>query len=1660
MSKKSVDERIDIATTKAIQENKSFSSCNKFAKYAGVGTRELTGDRLDRIKNVGVEVHKGRSVEEKKVITDEKIDDAIKRALVENKSFSSCCKFAKYAEVDVGILTEERLDRIKKAGVEVYKGRSAKERKAIIDEKMDDAIKKALLENKSFLNHREFAKYAGVSAGLLTENRLDRIKKAGVKVYKKRNNEERKAIIDEKMDDAIKKALLENKSFLNHREFAKYAGVSVGTLTEDRLERIRNAGVEVYRERSAEEKKSINDKKMNDAIKKALVENKSFLNHSEFAKYAGVSTIVLTEDRLNKIKKAGVKVHKERNNEESKAITDEKIDDAIKKALVENKSFFNHREFAKYIGVSAGLLTENRLDRIKKAGVEVHKGRNTEIVDREIDDAIKKALTENKSFLNRSEFAKYAEVNVGLLTENRLDRIKKAGVNCNALNFEIKPSQNVVKKLKKYKGHYNSLASLAKKTSITYSTLVRYVEFLPTYGIYVDTPQASKNKEFVVKWCKKQEVQAESNDALESLAKSNLGINIRISEDDRHYIESSGVIIDTGHKKYEMLESVIEENTVDIKKGKNSARQINYQCLLKGYYFEEKTIVEYIKKNHSDMHISDTMLSRLTLAREMAKNKKEVLFCSELPVINNTKEGVLMAKENTQKRFYEIWREYTWYYVNNYSLGGNLKKMVNMAGVKSIDDYIKKFPARAKVLFLTEEFAKNFESLGLNGFVTLLLYCSSDSKSITDVSSFSLNQLLSGFIAYLVVNNLAVAHVKFIKKTGGVNDNENVYSILRGHEKFNLKESALESKQLKIYYKNIIKKKSNQTHFYQLLMSLASKGNLEVMRQKDFDMFVDTSNKYTSLSVGSNFFSGYTLNILHGNGRDDIKEPVIEKNIKEHYWNIINKANLSEQVSRNYNDLFSIGLDSVVYHNRGLAKIDSSTKLIKSIAFLLEALSGYDHRFTRDEMKRFLSNLKKDESLDNLENWAIKNDRHDEYRSVTHNLYYFFFQMDKFADGFEHEYSKVYDELWKVSVRNGGARNNKRKAFPPIVYDVIAKMPLKYPLPRNNYPIPRSNKDGEVIDTSYWKLDTSPIPAVAFAALSSVPRRGDSIINMDLDEGFILNDKRSDIKSISFTKDKNKNNPKLNIDSTLTNLVFANRLEQRRLISGYVKHMQDAQSTCMVKLKDEGWINALFPIDNSKKSGTLPKEHLDSLNVFYTLMAQYEIQEMYKSGELHEMLISVHEDERDERAKQIAEMTLVYPREKSKSYKNPIDVPDNYSEFLKYDFTLYEVKKRFYTPDGTHNLRGSGATYLYYQGVPLPMISDVTGHNTQHVLNEVYIDYQDDVARKILDEIRKKDSNRLYALGLAPITTARKVINEIFIPMSKSDNPVEILEELHRLNFRSTSCAIPKIDKRVYGKDVKYLKDEDSYWVDNGLEIASKAEPIVHWEAKAHGICTMKTKCPDGINQCCALCPHLLYNSLSLDGVNFKRREAIIEQEVIGRKLNELSINKRSNAFREVSAEYSIKAKEVIAWSVLESKILEMIDESHCDNNSSNALIELSKKVTVFSEVIMKQREVGFDEYQLTHLADAQVLNLYTHKSDRILNRIENKMKNTQLLKGNFEEAVKIAKNGIYHKLTEYYKLSAEMKSAYAKEMLDDEVVNCDDEIEAVEILQIEGKDV
>jgi hypothetical protein len=998
---------------------------------------------------------------------------------------------------------------------------------------------------------------------------------------------------------------------------------------------------------------------------------------------------------------------------------------------------------------------------------------------------------------------------------------------------------------------------------------------------------------------------------------------------------------------------------------------------------------------------SDNMKKRFKYAELLIEaGIIDIDFVDSLPQINNSIDGniILLNKINNNKSFIDLWKEYCHYIINEEIFGHVKNGNIKTSG--SLDELLELHPEYKDSFFLSEDFLKDFIKLGYKGVAALAYTAMNKSKNdkekrVLSKKFHSTNARCSGFFMYLCKKEVGLSHPKFITIFGETLINKIIEKLSAKHNLHMVLLEAKKNQQIKKKDSDYLSSKMAIKQLNYLYFACSYTIDPWSPTKEDFENYYNSAQLYANPNGTMNHARFVEILFLALDNKNAIKQKE-DINIIDKYGQRITDLKLSRETLDNYKTLID---DSTrILNERILLKeisIGSANQDIKAYCTLFSFLNLINKKLSRKEMIETLNPTIKTEY--DFKTYYLEKYSVDSFWKAGSILFLLFDETE------DKEYKGACNTSWFSRSKKHNKRKLVRSGMNDLIYETLQKIALHSPAKSDVYPFLKYSESKELVDTSWWKHDTSPIPAVALWLATKLPRRGLHILNLDVENFLIYNETQElngktkrELAGFLFNTDKNKDFVKKNRDfipSRLLRRIFTE--SELSMIENYVDYIKKVYYFVgKVKYPSGGDykdFRPLFPANNYKEA--MPKRHLDAYFNKTLLLTQFKVREMAINNEINKYF---NEDEREEAIEKYKDCTLLFRR------KNGKKLPQSLEEmnFINYSDSLYF--SYFTSKDGLHNLRGTGATYLLMTvGFSIEDITFVTGHTDDKVLQNVYLNIKEHQLLNILNNSMVDlglITEKLKEPTLSPKSSGENFINKVVlraIELENDDSNI-VLQKLINNGYISQKVPIISDNKKIYG-------DIGEIIVNNGLEIASKFHPIGNWESLSYGICTMKNKCPQGTAGICSKCPHLIFNLLNIEGILFKINEITLILSNIQILVSESFKKGNNQARQELKKEHDAVFEEWIGWM----NIITLLEEEYLKNESESK----NKSLVVSSCVAFTYCDLK--RLQVEIINHANKLNIKNNNTERAKIEISNKLLMTAVKNNDTKTSKKLITEGI-----------------------------------------------
>lgn len=1153
-------------------------------------------------------------------------------------------------------------------------------------------------------------------------------------------------------------------------------------------------------------------------------------------------------------------------------------------------------------------------------------------------------------------------------------------------------------------------------------------------GIVIEshhTYSASKNVLYIIDKLKESNHKVINTDAILEYSKDIHNIQIAVfSEATASYLKNTFDIFSKENREYycEIVKDIMVNLThIDEATPNDISLQEIKLHILNAYdlYVNEQeliSILEEMEINIAEL-IKDNILKRIRYAKLLTNsNIVEIEYKNKLHQINTSTNIIISKGIKNTDALVKQWKEYVEYLINN-NLAGYIKKGLHHQK-RSLEEHLSLHPEYSKAFFLDDDL-KTIKELGYEGLAALAFTAMNKSQSDSTKRTLSkiyhsTNARCSGFFMYLATKGLALSQSKYITIFGGTLIIDIIGELSKNHIGYAIYEKAINNDELPKKSKTSLSNKSVLNHLNYLCFSILPNIDAMLLTRSDFEDYIEVTEFHTNVSGSISHKSFIELTFsYYGNKMAFLQKKQISN--KEYFHNKLLEKNLSEETLINYNILIS-DIERIIAEREINEQI--STKYIhshiKTYANLLAFLDILNTRLTRKEFINIFNPAF--ESKDDFRTYYVNEFSESAYHSAGS------FLLLLFKETRDKEYYGAYSDKWHSTRKNNKVLTKKRNGLDRLVYETLQSVAFNTPAPNKNYPFIKNSKDGSILDTSWWKHDTSPVIAIALWLATKLPRRGLHILNLDVNDFLVYEDVigidgKTDrvLSGFYFNTDKNRNISKVKkdiISIRLLRKIF--KPIELELIENYVQYVKDAYDFMPeVEYTSGGGykkIKPLFP--NNEYNGTIPKNHLDIQYNKTLLMTQFRVRELASQG-VFDNEFNIHE--RENRVRELKECTLLFNKEEQE-YKH---IPVSYEELIELNYAESSYIKFFTSIDGLHNLRGAGATYLLKTvKMSIEDITFVTGHTNDKILQTIYLHINETDLIRIVDETMV-DLNILKE-GISKLSDSSSRLSTDFIDkvvMPLINNTEEcsqkILKKLEENGFMCQDITIISDDKNIYG-------DIGEILVNNGLKIASKFHPIGNWDVYPFGICTLKDRCPRGTAGICSKCPHLLFNAFNIEGVIFKVNESMLELAHLQTLLSKAYKCGTLESRQSIKKEHTQKFEEWVGWI----QILQIIEDDITERINKN-----NKNLPAISSIVTSKIS-SIRDLQMDIISDARKMNIENITTTNIINDISNQLLINSLKKGDLKTSEKIAYDGVDWFIGLYSNLDVQRREELVNEYL------------------------
>lgn len=421
----------------------------------------------------------------------------------------------------------------------------------------------------------------------------------------------------------------------------------------------------------------------------------------------------------------------------------------------------------------------------------------------------------------------------------------------------------------------------------------------------------------------------------------------------------------------------------------------------------------------------------------------------------------------------------------------------------------------------------------------------------------------------------------------------------------------------------------------------------------------------------------------------------------------------------------------------------------------------------------------------------------------------------------------------------------------------------------NRPPKSKTTWDPNKANLDWWKhKDVYPVFPIMILIHMFIPLRGSQIRNLCRNKSFEL-DMYGKIQTIIVNTDKNTGRTYLQ--------EIPNVWEELEIVSNFLKWHKEyfPNLPAIVYNDDENsrWEN-ITPLMITPKNYKPISQHTH-MNYFKRVLAQYQL----------EANLSFKKQGNDNRVQ-------ILSSKKQKALPNSIDAlnekTDGYFSSLKSEYDI-------------HSLRVTGATRYLEAGLGISLVMKLTGHTSPDMLLNVYNKLQLEEKRELLSTAVKK----IFLIDGED--TPEKLQNFLLDEMSNSydANKPEKIEKAFHAN------GLFSMQRKSSSESLGGAQ------ISSGTDIAKTSHPST-WSPMIFGICP-GTKCPDGRENRCSLCPYLITGRVFLDGVIHQANLKLINFYRLSKEIYEEQNKNYENSGK--SERIDLLFEEVMGWFEVINKI-------------------------------------------------------------------------------------------------------------------------------------------
>lgn len=445
-------------------------------------------------------------------------------------------------------------------------------------------------------------------------------------------------------------------------------------------------------------------------------------------------------------------------------------------------------------------------------------------------------------------------------------------------------------------------------------------------------------------------------------------------------------------------------------------------------------------------------------------------------------------------------------------------------------------------------------------------------------------------------------------------------------------------------------------------------------------------------------------------------------------------------------------------------------------------------------------------------------------------------------------------------IKRVSARKAMSKHMLKHLVDILTKRP----------PQTQTVWDKDKADLSWWShKEVYPVFPIMVLIHLFIPLRGAQIRNLCRKHSFEL-DSYGNIKSFIINTDKNTGRTYLQ--------EIPNVWEQLEIVSSFLKwHKEYFPNLPEIVYNDDEnsrWEN-ITPLMITPKNYKPISQHTH-MNYFKRLLTQYQIE-----------VNSVFEREGSD--KRIKVIWTKDGSEFPKSIDELTEKTDNY--FNKVLESEYDI----------HSLRVTGTTRYLESGLGISLVMKLTGHTSPDMLLNVYNKLQLEEKKELLSTAVKK----IFLIdGEETTENLQSFLLDEIANQYDSSNPKAIDNAMHRNGLFSL-------------KRKSSSESQGGTKIQKGTDLARISHPST-WTPMIFGICP-GTRCPDGRENRCSLCPYLITGKVFLDGVIHQANLKLINFYRLSKEIYDEQNKKYENSGK--SEGIDLLFEEVIGWFEIINKI-------------------------------------------------------------------------------------------------------------------------------------------